>query len=959
MADALKKAWEPVWNKPDPEQRSIDDYPDYDKKVDPDTILLITLELVTNTITKSKDSSTGPYGVPFAMYRHLIDLAAPMLFHYTLHLAGSKQANKSFNFSNLFFFPKDTSNTPLKQRPIAVSNTDNRLIANAIRRSISPAISAILTKTQKAFVLGASIEDNIRHYNEEFYRRLGKGDDYHLFLHDFQKAYDSVSRRYLMTLLRKIGLPDPFVHVIETLFTKNRGLPILRSHHKTRLTMTNGLKQGCPLSPLLFNLVLDPLLAQLNRVALADERAYCDDLAVGSPFLNQIAKTLPYIDRFNLASGSCSNRKKIFLLSTREVHPSELISAGFPKEWSECTQIVPSARYLGVCFGRMVTIDDIFRGAMHSLSKRVADYMTVKDMYSTQNRVMIANCFLLPVLSYLQRFFMMSQEHTQEVERLMTSWIVSGHRFTHDHLTSPSRQAGLNQPLRDPYLSNIAALLRRKEEDSPPPPPQDPDRAPTLRITDHIREATAAYRHFTNHEPPADLSQRQLYDILQRNDETTLYALAKKLDPAEKRIGKEVALQLAKVILSNTGLLPARLSSSLRFHAFRLVHNALPTRMRDRWRGGSTVCPFCGVGDESLAHLHTKCPTTTRAIGIIAQYTPDKTTLAALREAEPDDFVFRSPTPWTESERLTLLLFSAAIWQARSHFASHPFTPLFPNQAANKIAHLFRELKATTTKRPKKRNRTRQRQEFLALLTTIPPTTSAYTDGSSFGNPGPAGAGFVIYSPDNTPIAHRSSDLGNTTNNVAELTALLQAILWLIDHPPPNGVAFFIDNMLTINLAEGKWKAKSSRRLVDSLLSTLARLRAITTVSFYWVPGHALILGNEVADWMAKQGAKGSPSSDAPPDAVSQEIRARCNLPANAQIPEECIPCREQDQDHKSMPSQSSQALQPPPHPPPPPQPPPPKPGVCRPGRPKRPAPLISGIDFSMSQRQSKRVKAS
>ena len=111
------------------------------------------------------------------------------------------------------------------------------------------------------------------------------------------------------------------MHVIEALFTKNRGLPILRSHHKTRLTMTNGLKQGCPLSPLLFNLVLDPLLAQLNRVALADERAYCDDLAVGSPFLNQIAKTLPYIDRFNLASGSCSNREKIFLLSTRESTP--------------------------------------------------------------------------------------------------------------------------------------------------------------------------------------------------------------------------------------------------------------------------------------------------------------------------------------------------------------------------------------------------------------------------------------------------------------------------------------------------------------------------------------------------------------------------------------------------------------------------------------------------------------
>ena len=106
--------------------------------------------------------------------------------------------------------------------------------------------------------------------------------------------------------------------------------------------------------------------------------------------------------------------------------------------------------------------------------------------------------------------------------------------------------------------------------------------------------------------------------------------------------------------------------------------------------------------------------------------------------------------------------------------------------------------------------------------------------------------------------------------------------------------------------------------------------------------GHALILGNEVADWSEV------PKAPYLPMLSSQKIRARCNLPANPRIPDEYI-SREQDQDRKSIPLQSSQAPQLPPHPPPPSPPPPPKPVVRRSGRPKKQAPLISGIDFHVT----------
>ena len=75
-------------------------------------------------------------------------------------------------------------------RPITVSNTDNRLVANMLRACITPAVQEILEKSQKAFMEDASIEDNIRVFNEQFYSHLEAKTDYHLFLHDFEKAYD-------------------------------------------------------------------------------------------------------------------------------------------------------------------------------------------------------------------------------------------------------------------------------------------------------------------------------------------------------------------------------------------------------------------------------------------------------------------------------------------------------------------------------------------------------------------------------------------------------------------------------------------------------------------------------------------------------------------------------------------------------------------------------------------------
>ena len=77
-----------------------------------------------------------------------------------------------------------------------------------------------------------------------------------------------------------------------------------------------------------------------------------------------------------------------------------------------------------------------------------------------------------------------------------------------------------------------------------------------------------------------------------------------------------------------------------------------------------------------------------------------------------------------------------------------------------------------------RRDRKLEKARFEALLRSLPsPSINVYTDGSSFGNPGPAGAGYVVEDPTGDYVIHYSRHLGEASNNSAEIEALLGALL--------------------------------------------------------------------------------------------------------------------------------------------------------------------------------------
>ena len=121
-----------------------------------------------------------------------------------------------------------------------------------------------------------------------------------------------------------------------------------------------------------------------------------------------------------------------------------------------------------------------------------------------------------------------------------------------------------------------------------------------------------------------------------------------------------------------------------------------------------------------------------------------------------------------------------------------------------------------------------------------------WTDGACSGNPGPAGLGVVVI--DGKDRSEISEYLGEGTNNIAELTAILRGLETIKDRTRP--VVVYSDSSYSIDILTKAWKAKKNVELIDELR---ALCRTCSDLRFVKVAGHAGVPLNERCDQLARE----------------------------------------------------------------------------------------------------------
>lgn len=122
-----------------------------------------------------------------------------------------------------------------------------------------------------------------------------------------------------------------------------------------------------------------------------------------------------------------------------------------------------------------------------------------------------------------------------------------------------------------------------------------------------------------------------------------------------------------------------------------------------------------------------------------------------------------------------------------------------------------------------------------------------FTDGACYGNPGPAGIGALLEWKGHTKEI--SAYLGEGTNNIAELTAIREALKIIKTRGRP--VHLYTDSSYAIGVLSGGWKVKENRELVAEIQVLMEQF---ADLHLHKVKGHSGDPRNERADQLARDG---------------------------------------------------------------------------------------------------------
>jgi len=337
----------------------------------------ITRKSVRKAIQIAKDSMPGPDGIPSAAYKKLGETAVDILLEVAIGLcsmSGREMLRDAcrdrcqdgwhdFNLSLLCCLPKKPYGVDPEQgeyyrgedtRPLALVNTDNRIIANAGRIVWEPILNQYISKAQQGFLKGRHMLNNVIDIDYDSMRVSLKCSRGVLVLFDFKAAFPSVAHGFLKASLAALGLPQHALNFIGSLYDNNYCNISFNGNVFEGFEMLCGVRQGCPISPLLFAASVDVLLRILHkRISSGTFRAFADD--IGAIFENWDRDSIiaeQVFREFAEMSGLELNVEKTVCIPLwergREDIEQTLRASG--RSWSNMC-IAEEGTYLGFCVG--------------------------------------------------------------------------------------------------------------------------------------------------------------------------------------------------------------------------------------------------------------------------------------------------------------------------------------------------------------------------------------------------------------------------------------------------------------------------------------------------------------------------------------------------------------------------------------------------------------------------------
>ena len=164
-------------------------------------------------------------------------------------------------------FKKGKHDNCSNYRGISLLNSGDKIYAKIITQCLKTISETILLEEQNGFRVGRSCIDNVFIIKETVDKRRKFNLETHMAFLDLEKAFERVNQNQLWQILNRRGIPYHLIEVIKSLY-KNTSVQIDTGKKiLEKIYINQGVRQGCNLSPALFNIYIDDLLRNWKHEA--------------------------------------------------------------------------------------------------------------------------------------------------------------------------------------------------------------------------------------------------------------------------------------------------------------------------------------------------------------------------------------------------------------------------------------------------------------------------------------------------------------------------------------------------------------------------------------------------------------------------------------------------------------------------------------------------------------------
>uniref|UniRef100_A0A670II53 Reverse transcriptase domain-containing protein n=1 Tax=Podarcis muralis TaxID=64176 RepID=A0A670II53_PODMU len=371
----------------------------------------ITINEIKEAISRMKTGKApGPDGLSAKYYKILEEHLAPVLKDVINNIFQGGKTPASWKEAYITLIPKtEKDKTDIKNyRPISLLNNDYKIFADIMASRLKKLLTKYIHKDQMGFLPNRHQKENVRHIlNIIEYLDMRIDVPAALIFIDAEKAFDNVSWEFLLQCLGKAGIEGPYLKGIRAIYSEQQARLIINDNLTKSFKIQKGTRQGCPLSPLLFIMVLEVIANRIREAVNVKGikigkkefklKAYADDLvlSVENP-VESASRVVELLEDFGRLSGFRLNRKKTKIL-TKNMTDQEKSQL----EEKIGIEVVNKVKYLGIWLSpkNINLVEDNYSKVWQDIKKDLDTWHRLK--LSWTGRMSAIKMCILPKLLFL------------------------------------------------------------------------------------------------------------------------------------------------------------------------------------------------------------------------------------------------------------------------------------------------------------------------------------------------------------------------------------------------------------------------------------------------------------------------------------------------------------------------------------------------------------------------------